>query len=140
MSTEPTSAPSAIEQIEILEREIADRQDQIRQLKRRALQELHARLKETRSLVLELENAIKKYADEIQGKTPEIVKDLNKSRTSITIEQVVAAIRNGAKNYRQVADKLGVSAATVTKKIKAEGEKAGIDSIGERSSFELFLR
>ena len=140
MSTEPTSTPSAIEQIEKLERQIADCQSQIKQLKHQALQELRAKLKDAQAFVEELQREIVKHSGGVQEKAPEAVKDSKKTRGSVTIEQIVEAIRNGAKNYRQVADKLGVGAATVTKKIKAEGEKAGIGSMGERSSFELFLK
>ena len=56
-------------------------------------------------------------------------------RTSITIDQVVAAIRSGKTNNKSIAASLGCSAATVKNTVTKEGKKAGIKSSGDRRSF-----
>ena len=63
-----------------------------------------------------------------------------KARTSITIDQVVAAIKAGATNYKGVALKLGCSPMTVTSKIKAQGKSAGISSTGQKAAFKLAVK
>jgi predicted transcriptional regulator len=116
---------SASEQIEQL-------QQQIEQLKHRSLLELKVKLAEARGAVSDLESQIEKITGTSPAKT-----GVRKSRTSITIDDVVRAIKGGASNYKNVADVLGCSAATVTNKIKAEGKAAGIASSGQKASFKL---
>ena len=132
MNMDPTPAPSTQDQIEAYQR-------QIEQLKHRAVLELKVKLAEARSLVVQLQDQIAQYTGEIQEKASKEVKE-RKTRTSITIEQVVEAIRGGAFNYRTVAAKLGASPQTVMKKIQAEGKNAGITSVGQKAAFRLLVR
>jgi hypothetical protein len=60
-------------------------------------------------------------------------------RHSITIDDVVATLKSGPKNYREVASELGCSTANVRAKVQKEGKAAGIGSTGERASFKLML-
>lgn len=125
MSNSTTSG--ATEQIENLQR-------QIEQLKHRAILELKVKLAEARALVVELQSQMEKMSGEAApAKT-------RKARTSVTIQQVVEAIKGGATNYRTIADKLGTSTATVAKKIKSEGKAAGISSVGQKASFKLRVK
>jgi len=127
MSNSTTNAAGATEQIEDLQR-------QIEQLKHRAVLELKVKLAEARALVVDLQNQIEKVSGEVvPGKT-------RKARTSVTIQQIADAIKDGATNYRAVANKLGTSAATVANKIKAEGKAAGISSIGQKAAFKLRVK
>ncbi|MEI6349582.1 MAG: hypothetical protein WCP06_00580 [Verrucomicrobiota bacterium] len=122
-----STTPSAKEQIEELEQ-------QIEKLKHRSILQLRVQLAEARNAVTELEIQIQK----LTGKAPEAVKSTGrKPRTSVNIDDVVQAIKGGATNYRAVAQKLGSTAATVTKKIKAEGKAAGISSTGQKATFKL---
>lgn len=129
MSNTATSASGATEQIEDLQR-------QIQQLKHRAILELKVKLAEARALVVDLQAQIAKLAGEVVEEKPAG----RKSRTSVTIQQVVDAIKGGATNYRTVANKLGASPATVAKKIKAEGKAAGVSSVGQKASFKLVVK
>jgi len=123
------SASGATEQIEDLQR-------QIQQLKHRAILELKVKLAEARSLVVDLQSQIAKLAGEVVEEKP----TGRKSRTSVTIQQVVDAIKGGATNYRLVAAKLGASPATVAKKIKSDGKAAGVSSVGQKASFKLVVK
>ena len=129
MSNSITSATGATEQIEDLQR-------QIEQLKHRAILELKVKLAEARALVVELQSQIKKVSGEGAPAKPAT----RKARTSVTIQQVVEAIKGGATNYRAVANKLGTSAATVAKKIKTEGKAAGVSSTGQKAAFKLRVK
>jgi hypothetical protein len=129
MSNSTTGATGASEQIEDLQR-------QIEQLKHRAILELKVKLAEALALVVDLQGQIAKLTGEV---APEKVSG-RKPRTSVSIEQVVAAIKGGATNYRTIAAKLGSSAATVAKKIKTEGKAAGITSSGQKASFKLSVK
>ncbi len=124
---------SASEQIEELERQIV-------QLKHRSLLELKVKLAEARHAVVVLEKQI----EEISGKAPAsggaVEPKQRKARTSITIAQVVAAIKGGALNYKAVANALGCSPITVAKKIEAEGKAAGIKSTGQKATFKLSVK
>jgi len=126
-----SNTPSASEQIELL-------QQQIEQLKHRSLLELKVKLAEARHNVVALEKQIEGItgkaaaADEPRGE--------KRSRKSITIEQVVEAIKGGATNYKAVANALGCSPITVTKKIQTEGKAAGIKSTGQKASFKLLVK
>lgn len=121
---------SASEQIEELQR-------QIEQLRHRSLLELKVKLAEARHAVVALE---KQIAD-ITGKPAEASEGKErKARTSITIAQVVAAIKGGALNYKAVAQALGCSPITVAKKIEAEGKAAGIKSTGQKATFRLQVK
>ena len=130
MSNSTTGATGASEQIEDLQR-------QIEQLKHRAVLELKVKLAEARALVVDLQGQIAKLTGEV---APEKVSSGRKPRTSVTVEQVAAAIKGGATNYRTIASKLGSSAATVAKKIKTEGKAAGITSSGQKASFKLSVK
>lgn len=131
------------EEIEELERQLAD-------LKHRSLLDLRVKLGEARHTVALLEEKIAALVNEGVGKPGAVVAaaegaasagpSRRRTRVSITIEQVVEAIRDGAANYRQVADRLGCSPITVTKKVEAEGKAAGIRSSGQKGSFKLFLK
>ena len=114
--------------------QIEDLQRQIEQLKHRAILELKVKLAEARALVVELQGQIEKVTGEVVSEKP------RKARTSVTIQQVVEAIKGGATNYRAIANKLGSSAATVAKKIKTEGKAAGISSTGQKASFTLRVK
>jgi len=129
MSNSTTNASGATEQIENLQR-------QIEQLRHRAILELKVKLAEARALVVDLQDQIEKITGEAVSGKPTV----RKARTSVTIAQVVEAIKGGATNYRSVAAKLGSSSATVTKKIKAEGKAAGISSTGQKASFKLIAK
>lgn len=120
---------SASEQIEELQR-------QIESLKHRSLLELKVKLGEARHTVVALEKQI----EEITGKSAPAPVEGVRKRTTITIQQVVAAIKEGASNYRAVANALGCSPITVAKKIELEGKAAGIKSSGQKASFKLFLK
>jgi hypothetical protein len=123
---------SASEQIEELERQIV-------QLKHRSLLELKVKLAEARHTVVVLEKQI----EEITGKAPAsggAEPKQRKARTSITIAQVVAAIKGGATNYKAVAGVLGCSPITVAKKIEAEGKANGIKSTGQKATFKLLVK
>ena len=125
-----STTPSASEQIEEL-------QQQIERLKHRSVLQLRVQLAEARNTVSSLESEIQK----LTGKAAETEKTAGKKpRTSVTIEDVVQAIKGGATNYRTVASKLGSTAATVTKKIKEQGKAAGITSTGQKASFKLILK
>jgi len=128
--TNPTTPVAATEQIEDLQR-------QIEQLKHRAILELKVKLAEARALVVDLQSQIEKVSGEVVPAKPA---GTRKPRTSVTIQQVVEAIKGGATNYRAVANKLGTSAATVAKKIKTEGKAAGISSTGEKAAFTLRVK
>ena len=128
--TNPTSPVAATEQIEDLQR-------QIEQLKHRAVLELKVKLAEARALVVNLQAQIEKVSGEAAAGKPA---GMRKPRTSVTIQQVVEAIKGGATNYRAVANKLGTSAATVANKIKAEGKASGISSTGEKAAFKLRVK
>ncbi len=120
---------SASEQIDELERQIA-------QLKHRSLLELRVKLAEARHAVIVLEKQI----EEFTGKPPTAEKKQRKPKVNVTIEQVVAAIKEGATNYKAVASALGCSAFIVAKKIEAEGKAAGIQSTGQKASFKLSVK
>ena len=128
--TNQTNPVAATEQIEDLQR-------QIEQLKHRAILELKVKIAEARALVVELQDQLAKLSGEFAPAKPVATR---KARTSVTIQQVVDAIKGGATNYRAVANKLGSSAATVTKKIKEEGKAAGITSTGEKAAFTLSVK
>jgi hypothetical protein len=130
MSNSNTGATGATEQIEDLQR-------QIEQLKHRAVLELKVKLAEARANVVDLQAQIAKLTGE---SAPEKTPSGRKPRTSVTIQQVVEAIKGGATNYRTIANKLGTSAATVAKKIKAEGKAAKITSSGQKASFKLSVK
>jgi len=98
--------------------------------------ELKVKLAEARALVVDLQDQIEKITGEAVSGKPTV----RKARTSVTIAQVVEAIKGGATNYRSVAAKLGSSSATVTKKIKAEGKAAGISSTGQKAAFKLIAK
>ncbi|HWL53288.1 MAG TPA: hypothetical protein VNQ90_12695 [Chthoniobacteraceae bacterium] len=137
-----TSTRSVTEEIEELERQLAD-------LRHRSLLELKVKLGEARHTVALLERKIQELTQE-PGKTPEAAiaaaegpqspAPQRRSRVSVTIEQVVEAIREGATNYRQIARELGCSPITVAKKVETEGKAAGIRSSGQKGSFKLFLK
>jgi len=129
--TNPTNPVAATEQIEDLQR-------QIEQLKHRAILELKVKLAEARALVVDLQSQMEKVSGEVAPTTKPA--GTRKPRTSVTIQQVVDAIKGGASNYRAVANKLGTSAATVAKKIKMEGKAAGISSTGAKASFTLRVK
>lgn len=120
---------SASEQIEELQR-------QIEALRDRSLLELKVKLGEARHTVAVLEKQI----SELTGKSASEAPVKTRRRTSITIDQVVDAIKGGATNYRAVANALGCSPITVAKKIELEGKAAGIRSSGQKASFRLFLK
>ena len=125
-----STATSAAEQIEEL-------QQQIERLKDRSILELRVKLAEARGVVADLEAEIQKMTGEEKGAGAPRTR---KQRTSVTIADVVKAINAGATNYRAVATKLGATAATVAKKIKAEGKEAGISSIGQKAAFKLLVK
>ena len=123
------TASGATEQIETLQR-------QIEQLRHRAILELKVKLAEARALVVDLQSQIEKIA----GETAPGKSIGRKARTSVTIAQVVEAIKGGATNYRSVAAKLGSTTATVAKKVKAEGKAAGVSSTGQKAAFKLIVK
>ena len=115
--------------------QIQDLQLQIARLKERSVMELRVKLAEAKGHVIALEKQIEQMTGQAAGgeKAP-------RTRTSITIEQVVAAIKEGATNYKLVAGKLGCSPMTVTKRIADEGKAAGIKSTGEKAKFKLQVK
>lgn len=125
-----SNTPSAQEQIEELER-------QIEQLRHRSLLELKVKLAEARHAVVVLE----KQLEEVTGKPAATsVEKPRRTRTSISIAQVVESIRGGASNYRAIAKELGCSPITVAKKVEAEGKAAGIKSSGAKATFKLSVK
>ncbi len=125
-----SNTTSASEQIELL-------QQKIEQLKHRSHLELKVKLAEARHAVVLLEKQI----ESITGKAASTGETrTRKPRSSVTIEDVVSAIKGGATNYKAVALKLGSTPVTVTKKIKEEGKAAGIVSKGQKASFKLLLK
>ena len=116
------------------EEQIYELQRQIENLKSRSTLELRVKLAEAKGQVIALE----KQLEALTGNAPTTT--ARKHRVSITIEQVVAAIREGAVNYPAIAAKLGCSPATVATKIRDEGKKAGIKSTGERANFKLGVK
>jgi len=129
---EPVPTPGANDQIAELERQIG-------QLKHRAVLELKVKLAEARALVVELQDQIAKYTGGTTEQALEKAKE-RKPRSSVTIGQIVEAIRAGATNHKMLEARLGVSAQTVARRIKEEGEKAGITSTGQKSTFRLIVR
>ena len=134
MNMEETPAPAtANDQIEDLQR-------QIEQLKHRAVLELKVKLAEARALVVELQNQVAKYSEELGAKAAPAGDKPRKARASVTIAQIADAIRGGAFNYPTVAAKVGASSQTVMKKIKEEGAKVGITSVGQKAAFRLMVK
>jgi|GEM_PF-1704746 len=139
MTTELTVS----QEIEKLER-------QLEHLRHRALLELKVKLAEARHAVSILEKRIENFANEplpaaaLAAAGPEAgearAAKPRKARVSVTIEQVVEAIRKGARNYRGVAEALGCSPLTVTRKVETEGKAAGIRSSGQKAAFRLYLK
>jgi hypothetical protein len=128
MPTNPThTAPKATEQIQDLQR-------QIEQLKHRAILELKIKLGEERALVADLQAQINKLTAQTQAAP------VRKTRTRVTIEQIVEVIKGGATNYRAVAAKLGASPASIANKIKEQGKAAGISSTGRKAAFKLVVK
>jgi len=135
-----TTELTASQEIESLER-------QIEQLRHRALLELKVKLAEARHTVSILEKKIEDYGRgpvsaeaASPAAAPVAGNRTRKARVSITIGQIVEAIRKGAQNYRAVATALDCSPLTVTRKVEAEGEAAGIGSSGQKASFRLYLK
>lgn len=118
------------EQIQELER-------QIKNLRSRAVMELKVKLVDARNRVVEIQKEIEELTGDDNPATATVIK---KPRITITVKQIVEAIRGGATNYKMVADKLGCSKSCVAKKIKEEGKKAGITSSGEKSNFVLTVK
>jgi hypothetical protein len=123
-----TSATEEIEQLQL----------QIERLKERSLLELKVKLAEARHTVVILEKQIA----EVTGKPATAPKTAigRRPRTTISIAQVVSAIKGGATNFRAVSAVLGCSPVTVAKKIESEGKKVGIYSEGQKASFKLFIK
>jgi len=121
---------TAQEQIEEIQRQIVN-------LRHQAVLELKVKLADARATVAALEREL---AQATGSTAPEQASKSRKARVSITMEQIVEALKAGAYNYRTVSTKLGCSTATVTSKIKAEGKNAGITSTGEKASFRLSVR
>jgi len=144
MNTPANSASEQIAalqaQIEASRRQIEEDQRQIESLRPRALQELQDKLAASRALTLELQSQIAATLGAKEKKAPPVSSKKRKAPKPVTIAQIVEAIRGGAHNYPLVAEKLGVSAQTVTKKIKAEGADAGITSEGQRHTFRLSVQ
>jgi hypothetical protein len=118
------------EQIQELER-------QIENLRSRAVMELKVKLVDARNRVVEIQKEITKLTGGENSATANVVK---KPRITITVKQIVEAIRGGATNYKMVADKFGCSKSCVAKKIKEEGKKAGINCSGEKANFVLTVK
>ncbi|XHR29814.1 MAG: hypothetical protein ACFUZC_04515 [Chthoniobacteraceae bacterium] len=118
------------EQIQDLERQIVN-------LRSRAVMELKVKLSTARNHVTDIQKEIAKLTGSSGPDTTNVVK---KPRITITVKQIVEALRAGATNYKTVADKLGCSKSSVAKKIKEEGKKAGISSSGEKSNFVLTMK
>ena len=117
--------------------QIQDLERQIQNLRGRAVMELKVKLVDARNRVAEIQKEIAKLTGSDSSDTTSVIK---KPRITITIKQIVEAIRGGATNYKMVADKLGCSKSAVSKKIKEEGKKAGITSSGEKSNFVLTVK
>ncbi|XHR29700.1 MAG: hypothetical protein ACFUZC_03895 [Chthoniobacteraceae bacterium] len=117
--------------------EIMKLQQQVENLRHRAILELKVQLAEARNHVAEIG---RKLAELTGGANSANARVPRKPRVSVTIKQIVEAIQGGATNYRTVADKLGCSPANVAKKIKEEGKKAGIRSKGEKANFVLSVK
>lgn len=117
--------------------QIKELQQQIGNLRHRAVLELKVKLAEARSNVVALEHQL---AEMTGSAAPAIANEPKKVRVSITIKQVVEAIQAGATNYRTVANALGCSPANVAQKIKSEGKKVGIRSKGEKANFVLSVK
>jgi len=94
------------EQIQDLERQIVN-------LRSRAVMELKVKLSTARNHVAEIQKEIAKLTG---GGAPDTTNAVKKPRITITIKQIVEAIRGGATNYKTVADKLGCSKSAVAKK------------------------
>lgn len=109
---------------------------QIERLKQRSLLELKVKLAEARNKVATLEGQLEK----LTGSAGSSRVGKRKPRTSIIIDDVVAAIQGGASNYKAVAKVLGCTPATVTNKVKAEGKSAGISSTGRKAAFKLRVK
>jgi len=122
--------PTAQEQIEEIQRQIVN-------LRHQAVLELKVKLADARATVAALEREL---AQTIGSTAPEQASKSKQARVSITVGQIVEAIKAGAYNYRSVAAKLGCSPANVNNKIKAEGKSAGITSTGEKANFRLSVR
>lgn len=117
--------------------QIQDLERQIKNLRGRAVMELKVKLVDARNRVVEIQKEI----DELtSSKNPDTASIVKKPRLTITVKQVVEAIRGGATNYKMIADKLGCSKSGVAKKVKEEGKKAGITSSGEKSNFVLSVK
>ena len=116
------------------EEQIQELQLQILKLKERSVLELRVKLAEAKGLVIALE----KQLEQMTGQVP--VATERKARVSVTIQQIVEAIQNGQTNYRLIANQLGCSAQNVANKVKAEGKKAGIKSMGEKANFKLSVK
>lgn len=114
------------------EEQIQELELQIIRLKERSVFDLRVKLAEAKGLVVDLARKI----EELTGSAP-VTNGRRKPRVSITIAQVIEAIKGGAVNHLAIAAKLGCSTATVAKKIKDEGKKAGIKSTGKRAFFKL---
>ena len=121
---------------------IADLKAQMIALQDEAAGEIMVKIKEKRQELRALETEY----EELTGKT--IMQTTGGgagtgkpkgTRHTITIEQVKAAIKGGAKNNAHVAAELGCSKANVAAKVKKEGKAAGIKSRGQRASFEYYL-
>jgi hypothetical protein len=96
--------------------------------------ELKLKLAEARNVVDGLESQLEK----LTGKAPAATG--RNPRVSVTIDQIVEAIKGGAANYPAIASELGCSSATVARKVKEEGKKAGIKSTGEKAKFKLMVK
>jgi TolA-binding protein len=123
---------------------IMDTQEQIQELERkiknlrsRAVMELKVKLVDARNRVVEIQKEIEELTG---GDNPDTANVVKRPRITITVKQIVEAIRGGATNYKMVADKLGCSKSGVAKKVKEEGKKAGITSSGEKSNFVLAVK
>jgi len=116
--------------------QIQELQLQISRLKERSVLELRVKLAEAKGLVIALE----KQLEQLTGKAPAETPTGRKPWVSINIDQVVAAIKEGAYNYPQIAAKLGCSSQTVANKVAAEGKKAGIKSTGQKAQFRLGMK
>jgi len=117
--------------------QIQDLERQIKNLRSRAVMELKVKLSTARNHVADIQKEIAKLTG---GDAPDSENVVKKPRITITIKQIVEAIRGGATNYKMVADKLGCSKSGVAKKVKEEGKKAGITSSGEKSNFVLAVK
>ena len=119
--------------------QIQDLQLQISRLKERSVMELRVKLAEAKGHVIALEKQI----EQMTGMAPAAAAGAAKpkrTRTSISIDQVVDAIKGGAVNYKLIAAKLGCSPITVAKKIAEEGKAVGIKSTGEKAKFKLQVK